>query len=47
MVDTKSISKSKYCESVTILIWSCFIIERFVLRVQVVVSLCNLESLFY
>ena len=32
---------------VTILIWSCFIIERFVLQVQVVVSLCNLESLFY
>ena len=31
---------------VTILIWSCFIIERFVLQVQVVVSLFNLESLF-
>ena len=27
---------------VTILIWSCFIIERFVLQVQVVVSLFNL-----
>ena len=31
---------------VTILIWSCFIIERFVLQVKVVVSLFNLESLF-
>ena len=31
---------------VTILIWSCFIIERFVLQVQLVVSLFNLESLF-
>ena len=30
---------------VTILIWSCFIIERFVLQIQVV-SLFNLESLF-
>ena len=30
----------------TILIWSCFIIEIFVLQVQVVVSLFNLESLF-
>ena len=31
---------------VTILIWSFFIIERFVLQVQIVVSLFNLESLF-
>ena len=31
---------------VTILIWSCFIIEKFVFRVQVVVSLFNLESSF-
>ena len=31
---------------VTILIWSCFIIERFVFQVQVVVSLFNLECLF-
>ena len=32
---------------VTILIWSCFIIERFVLQeVQVIVSLFYLESLF-
>ena len=31
---------------VTILIWSCFIIEKFVLQVQVVASLFNLESLF-
>ena len=31
---------------VTILIWSCFIIEIFVLQDQVVVSLFNLESLF-
>ena len=31
---------------VTILIWSCFIIERFVLKVQVVVSLFNLERFF-
>ena len=31
---------------VTILIWSYFIIERFVLQVQVVVSLFSLESLF-
>ena len=32
---------------VTILIWSCFVIERFVLQVQVVISLFNLESLFF
>ena len=31
---------------VTILIWSCFILETFVLRVKVVVTLFNLESLF-
>ena len=31
---------------VTILIWSCFILERFVLQVKVVVVLFNLESLF-
>ena len=31
---------------VTVLIWSCFLIERFVLQFQVVVSLCNLEILF-
>ena len=30
---------------VSILIWSCFIIKRFVLQVQVVVSYFNLESL--
>ena len=30
---------------VTILIWSCFIIKRFFLQVQVVVSCFNLESL--
>ena len=32
---------------VTILIWSCFIIERFVLQVQIVVSLFILESLVF
>ena len=32
---------------VTILIWSCFILERFVLQVKVVVVLFNLESLFF
>ena len=32
---------------VTILICSCFFIKRFVLQVQVVVCLFNLESLFY
>ena len=32
---------------VTILILSCFILERFVLQVKVVVALFNLESLFY
>ena len=31
---------------VTILIWSCFILKRFVLQVKVVVVLFNLESLF-
>ena len=31
---------------VTILIWSCFILERFVLQVKVEVALFNLESLF-
>ena len=31
---------------VTILIWSCFILERFVLQVKVVVVLFNIESLF-
>ena len=31
---------------VIILIWSCFILERFVLQVKIVVALFNLESLF-
>ena len=31
---------------VTILIWSCFILERFVLQVKVMVVLFNLESFF-
>ena len=31
---------------VTILIWSCFILERFVLQVKVESVLFNLESLF-
>ena len=31
---------------VTILIWSCFILKRFVLQVKVEVTLFNLESLF-
>ena len=31
---------------VTILIWSCFNLERFVIKVKVVVTLFNLESLF-
>ena len=31
---------------VTIFIWSCFILERFVLQVKVEVALFNLESLF-
>ena len=31
---------------VTIFIWSCSTVERFVLQVQVVVALFNLESLF-
>ena len=29
---------------VTILIWSCFILEKFVLQVKLVVSLFNLEN---
>ena len=40
------VSKSKDLSFVTILIWSCFILERFVLQVKVVVVLFNLESLF-
>ena len=32
---------------VTILIWSCFILKRFVLQVKVVIALFNLESLFF
>ena len=31
---------------ITILIWSCFILERFILQVKVEVVLFNLESLF-
>ena len=31
---------------VTILIWSCNILERFVFQAKVVVALFNLESLF-
>ena len=31
---------------VTILIWSCFILERFIFQVKVEVTLFNLESLF-
>ena len=31
---------------VTILIWSCFVLDRFVLQVKVVVTSFNLESLF-
>ena len=31
---------------ITILIWICFILERFVLQVKVDVALFNLESLF-
>ena len=31
---------------ITILIWICFILERFVLQVKVEVALFNLESLF-
>ena len=31
----------------TILIWSWFILERFVLQVKVEVALFNLESLFF
>ena len=31
---------------VTTLIWNCFILERFVLQVKVVVALFNSESLF-
>ena len=32
---------------ITILIWSWFILERFVLQVKVEVALFNLESLFF
>ena len=32
---------------VTILIWSCCILERFVFQVKVVVALFNLKSLFF
>ena len=46
-LDTPNIFLNPSIESlVTILIWCCFIIERFVLQAQVVVSLFNLESLF-
>ena len=31
---------------ITILIWSCFILERFILQVKVEVVLFNLESVF-
>ena len=31
---------------VTILIWSCFMLERFVFQVKVVVALFNLKNLF-
>ena len=31
---------------ITILIWSCFILERFILQVKVEVALFNLESVF-
>ena len=31
---------------ITILIWSCFILERFILQVKVKVTLFNLESVF-
>ena len=31
---------------ITILIWSCFIFERFILQVKVEVALFNLESVF-
>ena len=31
---------------VTILIWSCFILERFVFQIKAIVALFNLESLF-
>ena len=32
---------------ITILIWSCFILERFILQVKVEVTLFNLESVFF
>ena len=32
---------------ITILIWSCFILERFILQVKVEVALFNLESVFF
>ena len=32
---------------VTIFIWSCFILERFVLKVRVVVALFNLETIVF
>ena len=31
---------------ITILIWSCFILERFILQVKLEVALFNLESVF-
>ena len=31
---------------ITILIWSCFILERFILQVKVEVAFFNLESVF-
>ena len=31
---------------ITILIWSCFILEKFILQVKVEVALFNLKSLF-
>ena len=43
---TNFVSKSKYFRLITILIYSCFNLERFVLQVKVVVALFNLESLF-
>ena len=32
---------------ITILIWSCFILERFILQVKIEVALFNLESVFF
>ena len=40
-------SISKCFEFITILIWSWFILERFVLQVKVEVALFNLESMFF